>query len=330
MDLNIKNPNNLPEPKLINKETENLPTIVGEQKIFIAIPNEEKTKQIYKTLYNNLETYLIKVPSSPAKTAVKKLIDRNIIYIGRNISSNGKNGIIGRVQRTNTNRLAGVVVDIVELDISPTTGETIHIDQVFYTIYYQFIRAAALIHFKTIKDDKRFHQYLIKYLYYLNLKIIGSSTSLTNKQKINLELLVAYFFNRFQLNFNHIQSRDNAIESISSENKQLLDDSINILIDRLEKYLFMKDMFKGLVDFNIISESPATLIMKSLMYFKLTGFYSITTTIDYLIATSVVSMYPVSFLQNVLVSKDLQSKIEDIITPLINSVKFDTVILSKL
>jgi len=102
------------------------------------------------------------------------------------------------------------------------------------------------------------------------------------------------------------------------------------LIDRLEKYLFMKDIFKGFVDFNIISDSPATLIMKSLMHFKLTGFYSITTTLDYLIATSIVSMYPVSFLQNMLVSKDFQSKIEDLITPLINSVKFDTVILSKL
>jgi len=330
MDLNIKNPNNLPEPKPINKENEKLPTILGEQRIFIAIPNDDKTRQIYKTLYDNLTTYLMKVPTSPAKLAVKKLMDRNLIYIGRNISSNGKNGIIGRVQRTSNNRLAGVVVDIIELEIDPSTGETIHIDQVFYAIYYQFIRAAILIHFNNIKDDKRIHQHLIKYMYYLNLRIIGSNTSLTSKQKLNLELLTAYFFYRYQLNFNHIQARDNAIESITTENKSLLDDSITILINRLEKYLFMKDIFKGFVDFNIISDSPATLIMRSLMYFRLTGFYSITTTVDYLIATSILSMYPVSFLQNTLISKDLQSKIEDLITPLINSVKFDTVILSKL
>jgi len=330
MDLNIKNPNSLPEPKPISKVSSDLPTIVGEQKIFIAIPNDEKTKAIYKTLYDNITIYLKKIPSSPAKSAVQKLLDRDLIYIGRNISSNGKNGIIGRIQRTSANRLAGVVIDIVEMDIDPNTGETIHIDQTFYTAYYQFVRAATLINFNKIKDDKRFHQYLIKYMYYLNLRIIGSNISLTSRQKLHLELLSSYFFYRFQLNFNHIQSRENAIEYISTETKTEMDESASILINRLEKYLYMKDIFKGLVDFSITSDSPAALIMRSLMYFKLTGFYSITTTLDYLIAACIVSMYPVSFLQNTLVSKDLQSKIEELITPLINSVKFDTVILSKL
>jgi hypothetical protein len=328
MDLNVKNVNNLPEPKPINISDNKLPTIIGEHRMFVAIPNDDATKLIYKTLYDSLSTYLIKIPSSPAKLAVKKLLDRNLIYIGRSLSASGKNGIIGRHICTSDYRLAGTVIDIVELDIDPSTGETIHIDQVFYAAYYQFIKAAVFINFKKIKDDKKLHSYLIKYLNYIIIRIIGSNTSLTNKQKINLEILSAYFCYRFYLNFNHIQSRNNSIESISD--KSLVDNSINILIDRLEKYEFMKDIFKALIDFGIISESPASLIMKSLMFFKLTGFYSITTTIDYFIATCILSIYPVSFLQNTLVSKDLQSKIEDIITPLINSVKFDTVILSKL
>lgn len=328
MDLNVKNPNNLPEPKPANNTDEKLPVIIGEHRIFIAIPNDPKTIAIYKTFYDNLSTYLMKISSSPAKLAVKKLIDRNIIFIGRNISSGGKNGIIGRTVRTSNNKLAGVVVDIIEADIDPTTGETIHIDQVFYIIYYQFIRSAVLINFNKVKDDKRIHSYLIKYLNYIIIRIIGTNVSLTNKQKLNLEILASYFFYRFLLNLNHIQSRDSSIDNITD--KSLLDDSINILINRLEKYEFMKDIFKGLIDFGIVSENPSSLIMKSLMYFKLTGFHGITTTLDYLIATCILSMYPVSFLHNTLISKDLQVKVEDLITPLINSVKFDTVILSKL
>jgi len=330
-ELNVKNPNKISDTNATDSKSTRLPTIVGEQKIFIAIPKKDKRiLDLYSTFYGNLSTYLMKVSNSPAKNAVKKLIDRKLIYVGRNINASGKNGIIGRTVRFSNDRLAGIVVDIVELDIDPETGETLHIDQVFYASYYQFIRSAVLIHMKKVKDDLKLHSYLIKYLYYLTLKIIGSNTSLTNKQKLNLELLVSYFFYRHQLNFNHIQSKENAINSLSPENKKLLDNSIDILLNRLEKYEFMKDIFKGLVDFNIINETPATLIMKSLMQFKLTGFYSITTTVDYLIAACITSMYPVSFLHNTLVSRDLQVKVEEIITPLINSVKFDTESLLKL
>jgi len=315
--MELTNVSNLFKPKFVKSEDKLIPSIVAEQAMLVALPADEEGKRLYTTFYNDLITFSSKLSSTPAKVAVQKLIDRKLIYIGANAGPKVKNGIIGRYVITNSGKLAAIVVDISNLGINPSTGETPNHDLVFYTSYYQFIRISTILNIDKIKNNLKLADYLIKYLFYTIMKSTGANLNI--KQKEFLQILCSYFYYRLLIGTTHQMAKE---QSFKKSDKEIIDD-IEILMPRLEKYKTMNDIFKGLVDLNITTEMPASLMIKTLSRLKATAYYSLTSTLDHLIAMSIISIYPISFFHNSVISNDLQTKIESIITPLINSVKFD-------
>lgn len=317
--MNYKKIPNSIRPKLIRPQDKNLPILNLEKKLTLrANINDEANKILYDTFYNALELYINKVPNSSAKAAVQKLCDRKLIFIGRSISP-GKNGLLG-IWTGNNDKLAGVILDIIELEISPINGETDNIDSCFYAIYFNFIRAAVSLNMRDIRNDKKLHDLINKYIYYLCLRLIGMNVNLNNKQKDFLKILSSYFFFRFLLNLVPKLAQENAFKGIDKE----VIKEVTPLMSRLDKYDSMKDIFKALIDFGFTTESPTSLMVKALSKLKLTAFYSFTSTLDYVIALAIVSKYPMPVLSNAMISNDLQTQIEKIIFKYISRVQFDT------
>ena len=212
------------------------------------------------------------------------------------------------------------------MGINTLTGETSNIDQCFFASYFQFIRSAVIINKKEIIKDSELHKMISKYLSLLCLKFIGNNVSLNDKQKLYLDIVCSYFYYRFMLVKHHDQAKEICLTDYDKNTKS----EIEHLMLRLSKYTNMKDIFKGLIDFNIIVESPNLLVMKALNKFKSFGFYSFTSTLDYLISYVIVSKYPVDFCSNGLVNQSLQDQVEKNMGKYFKEVTFDVNCLSHL
>lgn len=302
-----------------------LPVFVGERRLLVGVPTNPKLNPVYANFYNILGTFIDKISNSPAKLAVKKLYDRNLIFLGRDITTPAKNGIIGSFL-INKTKFAGVIIDTVESEIDYMTGDTSEIDQCFYTIYFEFIRAVISVHSDSVKSNKKLHSYLIKYLFYTYLKLIGTNVILNNKQKLFLNILISYFFYRFMLGLNHLSAKERVFSDIDVDLRSETDQ----LLNKLDKYTSMKDLGKGMIDFNITNDSPTSLLIKMLTKFKPTVFFALTSSLDYLIALSIVSKYPMKIFKSTFVTNELHDDIENIITILINQTPFDTTAVSSL
>jgi len=316
---------NIFKPEAINPKDNELPIFVGERRLAISLPRDPDAKEAYDHFYQSIGTFIEKVPNAPARNAVSKLYERRIIFLGRDVTIPAKTGIIGSYL-INKTKFAGVILDTVELEIDAESGETSNIDSCFYASYFEFLRAASAIHSARIKEDRRFHEYLIKYLFYIYLRLIGVNVNLNTKQKDLLNILCSYFFYRFLVGIQHQLAKETVYKTIPKDFQKEVDS----LVSRLEKYTGMRDIFKGLVDFRLTSESPPALMIKALSRFKPTVFYALTSSLDYLISVAVVSKYPMGILRNVAVSNELQSSIEEFMIPLINQVKFDTTAVKSL
>lgn len=294
----------------------NLPAFVGERRILVI--KKKSAPTIYSTFYDNLETYMIKIPTSLAKKTVAKLVERKIVFLGKDLDSS-KNGIIGTVF-ISRKTLAGVVLEVADLEIDPTTGETSNIDGCFYASYFEFIRAAVLINRDEIRQDKTIIDLCIQFLFYLILRLLGKNIQLNDKQKDILKVLVAYFFYRHQMSETHPLSVEKAFRGVSKELVNEISSEFNIL----SKYKVMRDIFSALTDFKIISDSPNTYIISSLRKLNSTGFFSVFTSMDYLIAFIIISSYPVRFIGTNVINTTIQTKLERLMFKYINKIKFNT------
>jgi len=293
-----------------------LPAFIGERRILTF--EKKNNKSLYDTFYDNLETYMMKIPASLAKKAVAKLVDRKLIFIGKDLDSS-RNGIIGTVF-INRKALAGVVLEVADLEIDPTTGETSNIDGCFYASYFEFIRAAVLINRDAIRQDETIIDLCIQFLFYLMLRLLGKNIQLNDKQKEILKILISYFFYRHQMSETHPLSVEKALKGVSKE----LADEITSDFEMLSKYKTMRDIFSALTDFKIITDTPNSYIISSLRQLNSAGFFSVFTSLDYLIAFIIISSYPVRFIGTSVINTTIQSKLERSMFKYINKVKFDT------
>lgn len=312
--------------KFQSSSSDSSPASRAEKNIVFASKQTPIGKKLYDRVYDDLLVFSMKSPDSIARKCVEMLLKRGLIYIGRNMSSI-KTGVVGTVLIKN-DKLCGIIIDAVELDIDPFTGETSNIDAVFYAVYFEFIRAVVIIHSGDIYRNSKIHILMKKYLAQLLLKVISSGVNLNDKQKIFLDSVCSYFYHRFMLKETHEQSREAVLSQYKKSDNIVKE--IDFILPRLVKYENMRDLFKGLVDFNIVNESPSVLIMKCLTKFKTFAFYSFTTSLDYLIALAITSKYPVSFLSGAMINSDIQDQLENIMSKLYWEVKFDVNYLSKL
>lgn len=299
------------------------PLFKAEKSILVARKDRPKGKIFYENFNTNLENYMLKLPNNIAKKSVHSIYTRDLVYVGRN-DGNIKSGIIGAVYLPK-GRLSAIVLDSSELDIDIVTGDTHRIDSVFYAAYHLIIRAAVITNERAIVRDENIHALCCHYLTFIMLKILGSRSLLNAKQQDFLQVITKYFYIRFMLQYHHSLARDNALSKISEEYR----DEADSLMPTLQKYSNMKDIFKACVDYRITSENPSMLLVRTLNRFKPLTFYSIISSLDYIIATAIISYYPVDFFAES-ISDSIQTQLEKNMEKYIRMLKFDVNSMKKL
>jgi hypothetical protein len=188
------------------------------------------------------------------------------------------------------------------------------------------VRASVIINERQIIKDEEVHKLVCRYMTFLILRLLGSSVLLNDKQKAFLEVIVKYFYIRFMLQYHHSMARETALMSIDDEYK----DEADSLMPTLKRYTSMKDIFKAMVDYQIVNDSPSLLIVKALNKFKPLVFYSLISSLDYIVALAVTSQYPADFLSGALINNDVQKKLEKKIDKYIRMIKFDVNAMKKI
>lgn len=296
--------------RIISRNIDNaLPAMKGErQQVYInKLSRVPENIQAYNTFNSTINMYLTKLPNNFARNSVESIMKRDLVYICRSILPQ-KNGILGGVAIDSQNRIAGLLVDSVDLNIGFETGIMPSPDEVLYGIYFQYIRAIILSQSDKIKSDKELHRLMISHFKGLILKAIGKTVYLFDKQQEILTILVSYIYYRFQLGKLHDESVEMALVNfpkLKDETKEFFKIAI--------KYKTANDIFIGLTDFRIITESPNKIIIDSIQLFNLSGYYSMTTSIDYLIGFAILSKYPIDFFKNGLINAKLSDNIESLI-----------------
>lgn len=315
--------------QFVSTSTDNdLPALTIERRYLIAMPHSKNNIEPYQNFYQQLSIYHQKIAMSVAKQYVESLMSRKLIYLVVDPKARVKNGVNGTVM-INNSAVAGVLLDITECEIDGETGDIGEIDTAYYGVYFNFIRAVTIINGRQLLHDKDIHQYLINFLFYFFGRSFKSKTYFPQENKDALKVCVAYFFYRFICYRSHQQCFE-YLENLSEfiENKDLFKPRL----DRLKKYKSMKDIFNAFVDFNLVDGStPGQLMMNLLQsYYTPLVFYSVTTTLDYLMALVIVSKYNPYFLRGVVADTKNQDYLEKVFNErYMKHTKFDVNFMKK-
>jgi hypothetical protein len=288
----------LTKQHLISKDHASL-NIVKKETNFFLIMRDTKSKSKYDLFDSSINVYLSKIPSSPCKDAVSGLMKRNKILIATS-ADQSKDGLLGGIGMDTSNALKIIALDSADLKINVNTGECNNPDELIYISYFLFIRFLVLSNITKINTNKKLIDSIISYYTFLMLKLIGKSSYLNDDQVERLRVLVKFFYYRFQLG----KSFDESVSKI--ETTQDVDDFLKVA----SKYKNCSNIFPALLDFRIVSINPQKLVMDAIQLLKLHGYYSLTSSADYLFAMAVISKYPTEFFKAALVNNALSSDIE--------------------
>lgn len=278
--------------------------------IFYVRKNQNsKNQTVYSQFLNDLQNYSLKQPESYPKEAFNSLNSRDLIYLGKYTDTKSYS-IPGGIILTPNNELAAIVLDMNTHKINSKTGITSHCDLAFYSIYFEYIRSSIICNSSHVSKDEELDLLLLKLLINLYLKILGVNITLNDKQKAFLYFDLGYFYYRFMKNQFHKVALSNAMSLQDSKYKaeaKYIIDSFN------DKYTKMKDIFKSFIDFNILFENPAVVIMKTINKYNLFTFYCLTGSLDYLIGMIILARYSTELFPNLSINTSNQSQLESYI-----------------
>lgn len=290
----------------------------------------ENNRYFYQVFNEQFELYLYKLPTSPVKKYVKILFDKDLIYIGYPINKNDTT-TYSRILLTRVNELVGIILNATILDINAKTGETTSIDDCIYAAYYSFIRTAALAFPSEIKRDKELLKILANYVFLLYLKLLGKSTIISGKQKQFLEIICTYMFYKHFMDMKHEPIVDLIEKDLIGKNvpKEIYDE-IKPKMNILKSYVSMKDVPRALTEFKIITVNPSQVFMDMIKYFRQQGFYSIFGSLDYLLASCVLSIYPSSIIPKfMLTNEDTHKYVERKVNMIMDKIKYNPDVLPR-
>lgn len=285
----------------------------------VLLPTNAAAKEIYNQFLTDLHNYSVKAAQGFPLDIYKNVSSRNIIFLGKN-GYNSHIDIPGMSLLNNKNALAGIILDMNTLEIDSHTGISSKCDLAFYALYFEYIRNAITSNQVLVNKDSKLDLLVIKALYLLYLKILGSQITLNEKQKIFLQSDIAYFYFRFMKNNPHPLAMSNAL-SFNPESR----DEVKFVLKTFEKYDKMKDIFKSFIDFKISMESPSVFIIKTINKFNMFTFYCFTTSLDYLISMIILSSYPTPFFPNLNINNQIQHEIENYLAEAyFSKIKYDS------
>lgn len=306
--MDLKDTNKDFKPIYFSKSTNtSSPAFIGEKRILYFDRND--IKEALNKVIETLTVFSMKVPSSLARSSVTTILSKNAIYLGRDIDG-GRTGIIGRPLITSGDKLAGILLEISNLDIDIITGDMGSIDNTFYSIYFLYIRSIVLAFKTEIRNDINLLNNCSEVLYFLLLRSLGNNLSFGEKEKIILRIISEYYFNRFMLYEQHPLSMSKALSVVTDESRKK---EFETKVNNFKKYESFKDIFKAMADLGLIHDNPNSYIYILLQKLKPLGFHSMSTTLDYFIALIIVTLYPFNLIGINNFMPKLQSEIEKIV-----------------
>ena len=312
-------------PPVVTKSKSNHDDVPLQTKEFniTYIKRNSKSKLLYDTFDTEYNNYLIKLSDTQCKKVCNLLSTKKKTYLGYKPKTTQKTYTFGSASISSSKKLRAIILDVNDLDINVGTGETPNIDMCIYITYFQYIRAAIYTQFVDIKNDKSYINLIIQWLISIYMRGFKFSPLSSLKEKNLLRITVAYFFHRFGL----IKEHSLALElALNSYDKLDAAKEFKSEFDLFKKYKSMVDIFKAFKDVNIISgnETIANAMINFIKHYQIYGYYNILSSSDVIIATCIVSLYPTRQFSNMLIDKQLQTKIEKLTNQYTKKVKLES------
>ena len=287
------------------------------EKQFVAISQNNNSKQLYSILYKSIYTYLEKISNPNIVKYCTNLLHKNIVFVGRN-TTNTTTHIYGSFG-LDSNKLGIIMLDNVELGIDINSGECSSINDVVYIMYFLLIRSVVAINFNEIKKNTTIINYVKSYY----TKLIKKKLNLNNISGENqaiLSFLISYFFNKFILN--NIGSYRLSLKDIPEKYHYTIEAKIATKKIVLEKYSEFRKIFTALYDFDILQDSPNKILSTLVINLKLINFLYLTSTLESIIGIMVISQHYTALTEMCLVSENDQINIEKELFPYLNRLEY--------
>jgi hypothetical protein len=301
--------------RLINDDS----PLTNSEKETLLLPRNKYHEKAYDQFDTDFMMYAMKVPESPAKSIVNKVFNNKLVFLGTDTK---KDGSLGGPMIGGTDSLGGIVLDASDLDISLKQGESSNIDLCFYSTYFNYIRSVVLIKRKEIRQNKDLNNLVIAYLKNIIKKSIAVPT-LDPKQEIIYEALVRQFYYQFMLFFDFGHAFDvYTLKEIPEPFKDEIEELFRT--SEMNRYQQFRDIFKALFDLKVVGESPNKMLGTALSKLGMSQFLYMTTVVDYLIASSILSNYPAFTLtKSLYVNRTIQEQIEKNIISYGSTIKYN-------
>lgn len=309
-------------PRRFNDSSVSSMLATRERNIYV-IERSEKHKNVYDNFDELFSVYLNKLPGNNIKKYVTNLFNKNLVFVGT--STSAKNDAIFSRLFLPTNKLNGIVLDSVILDIDVTTGETNNVDNCIYATYHGLIRASILTNKDIVSKNKDLHKLVINYIYRIFLQVIGQSAIYNEKQKSFINMTCAYSFYRHFLKQRHPLALSNTKRDFKNIfDKETIDEFADGMKD-ISRYDSTKDIPKILIDLNIYHDAPGKMMIKLLEILGNSGTYSLIGGLDQLIAMMVLAKYPTNLIpKRALTNQNVHETIEKIVTKYIDGLQYQT------
>jgi len=304
-------PQNYIQPTFTNQDNEIANKLLSSEMSMDLFPAETFN---YENLYSDLRLYIRKMPRNQITNTVSTLLNNNGIFAGKPTRRQEVLIYSGSLVTTD-NKIAGVVLSTNELDIDEDSGETDRIDDCIYATYHGVVRGSLKCFERDVKNNFDLHKLCITYLYNLLLRNLGKAQTFSQFKLAGIQIACSYLYLRHYLEYNHASalSRTNRLfaDVIGRDTFKEYQPSLEVI----SRYKSMRDIGKVLIDLNIVSTNPNQILLSIIQSADIKFFYTILSSLDFLIATIIITKYPSNLYENAsVVNTNLQNAIENIVT----------------
>ena len=297
-------------PTFTNQDNEIANKLLASEMSMDLFPSETFN---YENLYSDLKLFIRKMPRNQITNTVSTILNNNGIFAGKH-TTRQEVPIYSGALVTTDNKIAGIVLSVNELDINEDTGETDRIDDCVYATYHGAIRGSLKCFERDVRNNFDLHKLCITYLYNLLLRNLGKAQTFSQFKLNGIQIACSYLYFRHYLEYNHSSalSRTSRLfgDVIGKETFKEYQSSMEII----SRYKSMKDIGKVLIDLNIVSTNPNQILLSIIQNADIKFFYTILSSLDFLIATIIITKYPSNLYVNAsVVNTNLQNAIENVV-----------------
>lgn len=311
------------EPKLFNDNSAvNREILKGERNVAFFVRMSEDNREGYELFDAQFDGYLQRLPEGPLRKYVGHLFNLKKIFLG---SSFKHDGIFATYFLTSEDRVAGVVLDFVDLDLGLKAEKDGFVmtklknpADAAAAVYFCLLRAATVVFKQEVRQDVELHRPLVEYLYRLFLRLLGP---LSGEARKNLFFASGFMFYCYYLK----ENVNYAVSFLKREFSQLwkMDD---FLEERLRRSSFrsLKDLPAFFHELDIASGSERRVLPAAREMLGKHGFISVFGPLDFLVAGIVVARYPVSFFpRKMMVKEETHRRVEGVMERYLGRLPYD-------